>query len=261
MSNEMKDWLFDNQQEHKLLCKTVEQHTMFAAEQSDRVPLFGALYGSQNYGLATPESDVDTKVWLMPSFHDLYTAAKPYSKELHLGDAHVEGKDYRLMVGELKKQNMNFLETLFTPYYWVHPQCKAPFEFLKGYRESVARYDVKRGAHAFMGHMYNMYNRFKRDEKPKQVAHLMRLYDCLQRYALTDEPYEDLLFHPHSLEYLMAVRRGEVPVEELRDMAETYMGLANNLLEEMPEHEVNKDAEPAMNYFSRWVLDKRFKEF
>ena len=71
MSNEMKDWLFDNQQEQKLLCKTVEQHTMYAAEQSDRVPLFGALYGSQNYGLATPESDVDTKVWLMPSFHDL----------------------------------------------------------------------------------------------------------------------------------------------------------------------------------------------
>jgi hypothetical protein len=106
-----------------------------------------------------------------------------------------------------------------------------------------------------------MYNRFKRDEKPKQVVHLMRLYDCLQRYALTDEPYEDLLFHPHSLEYLMAIRRGEVPVEELRDMAETYMRLANNLLEEMPEHEVNKDAERTMDYFSRWVLDKRFKEF
>jgi hypothetical protein len=44
-------------------------------------------------------------------------------------------------------------------------------------------------------------------------------------------------------------------------MAETYMELANNLLEEMPEHEVNKDAEQSMNYFSRWVLDKRFKEF
>lgn len=240
------------------LTKTVEQHTMFAAEQSDRVPLFGALYGSQNYGLATPESDVDTKVWLLPSFHDLYTAAKPYSKELHLGDAHVEGKDYRLMVNELKKQNMNFLETLFTLYYWVHPQCEALFEFLKEHRESVARYDVKRGAHAFMGHMYNMYNRFKRDEKPKQVAHLMRLYDCLQRYALTDEPYEDLLFNPNNLEYLMAVRRGEVPVEELRDMAETYMGLADDLIKEMPQYEVNKDTEDVFDSFSKVMLMKKF---
>jgi len=240
------------------LTKTVEQHTLFAAEQSDRVPLFGALYGSQNYGLATPESDVDTKVWLMPSFHDLYTAAKPYSKELHLGDAHVEGKNYRLMVGELKKQNMNFLETIFTPYYWCGDTYKAEFDYLRNNRELVARYDVNRGAHAFMGHMYNMYNRFKRDEKPKQVAHLMRLYDCLQRYALTDEPYEDLLFHPNSLEYLMAVRRGEVPVEELRDMAETYMGLADNLIKEMPQYEVNKDAENVFDIFGKAMLMKKF---
>jgi hypothetical protein len=50
-------------------------------------------------------------------------------------------------------------------------------------------------------------------------------------------------------------------MEELHDMAETYMGLADNLIKEMPQYEVNKDAEWAMNYFSRWVLDKRFKEF
>ena len=243
------------------LLQTVREHTEYSYSQSGRMPIYGALYGSQNYGIATPESDVDTKVWSMPTFRDLYTAAKPYSKELHYEGAHVEAKDFRLMVGELKKQNMNFLETIFTPYYWCGTSYKTEFDYLRNNRELVARYDVNKGAHAFMGHMYNMYNRFKRDEKPKQVAHLMRLYDCLQRYVLTDEPYEDLLFHPHSLDYLMAVRRGEVPVEELRGMAETYMGLANNLLEEMPERELNKDAEQSMNYFSRWVLDKRFKEF
>lgn len=59
----------------------------------------------------------------------------------------------------------------------------------------------------------------------------------------------------------MAVRRGEVPIEELRDMAETYMELANNLLEEMPEHEVNKDVEQTMDYFSHWILNKKFKVF
>ena len=258
MSNEMKDWLFNNQQEQELLCKIIEQHTEYSRSQSGHIPIYGALYGSQNYGIATPESDVDTKIWLMPTFNDLYTAAKPYSKELRYEDAHVEAKDYRLMVGELKKQNMNFLETIFTPYYWCSNIYKTEFEYLRNNRELVARYDVNRGAHAFMGHMYNMYNRFKRDEKPKQVAHLMRLYDCLQRYALTDEPYEDLLFHPNSLEYLMAVRRGEVPVEELRDMAETYMGLANNLLEEMPQYDINKDAENVFDNFSRAVLMKKF---
>ena len=28
MSNEMKDWLYDNEQEEQLLCKTVEQHAV-----------------------------------------------------------------------------------------------------------------------------------------------------------------------------------------------------------------------------------------
>ena len=242
------------------LLSTVKTHMEYAYEQSHRTPLFAALYGSQNYGLATPESDVETKVWLMPYFMDLYTAAKPYSKELHCDGAHVEGKDFRLMVNELKKQNMNFLETIFTPYCWVLPAYEDYFNYLKQNREVVARYDVNRGAHAFLGHMYNMHNHFVRDENPKNVAHLMRLYDCLQRYTLTDEPYEDLLFKPNSLDYLMAVRRGEVPMEELRQMADTYMDLAENLVNELPQCEQSKEAEHVLNFFSELVLTKKFQE-
>ena len=54
------------------LFKTVRQHTEYSYSQSNHTPIYGALYGSQNYGIATPESDVDTKVWLMPTFRDLY---------------------------------------------------------------------------------------------------------------------------------------------------------------------------------------------
>ena len=240
------------------LLATVKSHMEYAEKTSSRIPMFAALYGSQNYGLATPESDVDTKVWLMPRLRDLALAEKPYSKELHYEDAHVEGKDYRLMLGELRKQNMNFLETIFTPYKVINPSYQWFYDILYTNREVIARMDVNRGAHAFMGHMYNMYNRFKRDEKPKQVAHLMRLYDCLQRYALTEEPYEDLLFKPNSRDYLMAVRRGEVPMEELHDMAETYMGLANNLLEEMPKHEKGIYAEGVLVYAAEEALMNKF---
>ena len=242
------------------LLATVKTHMEYAAAQSGRVHMFAALYGSQNYGIATPESDVDTKVWLMPRLRDLALAEKPYSKELHYEGAHVEGKDYRLMLGELRKQNMNFLETIFTPYKVVNPNYQWVYDTLYVNREAIARMNVSRGAHAFMGHMYNMYNRFKRDENPKQVAHLMRLYDCLQRYALTEEPYEDLLFKPNNRDYLMAVRRGEVPMEELHDMAETYMGLANNVLENLPENNVSTYtyAEGVLVYVAEDALLNKF---
>ena len=240
------------------LLATVKSHMEYAKKASGRVPMFAALYGSQNYGIATPESDVDTKVWLMPNLRDLALAEKPYSKELHCDGAHVEGKDYRLMLGELRKQNMNFLETIFTPYKVVNPNYQWFYNILYTNREAIARMDVNRGAHAFMGHMYNMYNRFKRDEKPKQVAHLMRLYDCLQRYTLTDETYEDLLFKPNSLDYLMAIRRGEVPVEELRLCANTYMHLAENLLNEMPKFEAKQEAESVLVYAAEEALMNKF---
>jgi hypothetical protein len=57
----------------------------------------------------------------------------------------------------------------------------------------------------------------------------------------------------------MAIRRGEVPMEELCEMAETYMGLAENLIKEMPQYEVNKDAENIFDNFSRAILMKKFE--
>ena len=98
------------------------------------------------------------------------------------------------------------------------------------------------GAMATFGHMCNMHKRFMRDGNPKQAAHLMRLHDALQRYALTDEPYEDLLFKPNSLDYLKIVREGRLPHEELKEVCETYMARGENIVKEMPKHEPNKEA-------------------
>ena len=57
----------------------------------------------------------------------------------------------------------------------------------------------------------------------------------------------------------MAVRRGEVPMEELHDMAETYMGLANNVLENLPENNVSTYAESVLVYIAEEILLKKFE--
>ena len=223
----------------------VEAHHEMARDHNayERAVMFTCLYGSQNYGLATETSDVDTKSYVFPSIRDVAFHRPLLSKELTASDgSHVEMKDYRDMFANIRKQSMNFLETLFTPYVVVDENWEKLYDTLHANREELARLDVNRGAMAMFGHMCNMYKRYLRDENPKQVAHLMRLHDALQRYALTDEPYENLLFKPNGLDYLKDVREGKVPAEELKKLGEVLLAQSEQLVKGMPKHELNKKA-------------------
>ena len=221
----------------------VAAHYEMACEYNayERAVMFTCLYGSQNYGLATDASDVDTKSYVFPSIRDVAYHRPLLSKELVAPDgSHVEMKDYRDMFANIRKQSMNFLETIFTPYVVVDKNWQKLYNCLHEKREELARLDVNRGAMATFGHMCNMYKNYLRDENPKQVAHLMRLHDVLQRYALTDEPYEDLLFKPNGLDYLRDVREGKVPAEELKKLGEVLVAQSEQLVKGLPKRESNK---------------------
>ena len=77
------------------------------------------LYGSQNYNLATKNSDVDTVAIIVPTFSDLCLRS-PISKELNIDGEHCNVKDIREYMKMIRKQNINFTETLFTEYRWVN---------------------------------------------------------------------------------------------------------------------------------------------
>lgn len=80
------------------------------------------LQGSQNYGLETPKSDVDTKLIVTPTFDEVVLNKKPISTtHVRANNEHTDLKDIRLMLATFRKQNLNFIEILFTPYAWVNP--------------------------------------------------------------------------------------------------------------------------------------------
>ena len=79
------------------------------------------LYGSQNYGLDTPDSDIDTKTLLIPSPRDVILGTKMVSTDLQISDGGLSNvKDYRAMFQNYLKGNINFVETLFTEYARVN---------------------------------------------------------------------------------------------------------------------------------------------
>ena len=87
------------------------EHYNKAKEKFPHTTILGVfLYGSQNYNIATEESDVDTIAILIPSFEDLVLET-PISKEIRFKNGeHCVAKDIREIVKQWKKQSLNFLE-------------------------------------------------------------------------------------------------------------------------------------------------------
>ena len=101
----------------------VKEHYEEALEKFQKNNIVGIfLQGSQNYGLEIPESDVDTKLIITPSFKDIALNHKPISTtHVRANQEHIDFKDIRLYMETFRKQNLNFLEILFTDFFSINP--------------------------------------------------------------------------------------------------------------------------------------------
>ena len=90
--------------ENKWLTR-VKEHYNYVCEKYGKDNVLGVfLYGSQNYGLATEESDVDTKAILIPILWDIAANKQPVSKELHMENGeHIEVKDIQGLKAYMKQ--------------------------------------------------------------------------------------------------------------------------------------------------------------
>lgn len=119
------------------------------------------LYGSQNYNIATDKSDVDTKAIIIPTVEQL--AFKPMRTEtIEFDDGgHCEIMSIVHWVENLKKQNVNFVETLFTQYRWINPFYLNKWKetFLEK-REDIANYDKDRMVKSICHQAINTLSRY-----------------------------------------------------------------------------------------------------
>lgn len=200
-----------------------ESLTMF--DKSRIVGIF--LQGSQNYGLQIPTSDVDTKLIVTPTFDEVVLNKKPISTtHVRANDEHIDLKDIRLMLATFRKQNLNFIEILFTPYFIVNPTFADEWGRLQAQKEKIAHYSPYNAVKTMKGIAMEKYHAMEHEYPsklevlvkygydPKQVSHLLRVKEYLQRY-INGESYEDCL-RPRNPEYLIAVKQGYFNLDEAR---------------------------------------------
>ena len=188
------------------IMKRLQEHYDEALEYFPENRIVGIfLQGSQNYGLDYEGSDIDTKLIVVPSLEDIVLNKKPVSTtHVRANDEHIDFKDVRLYMDTFRKQNLNFLEILFTPFKIINPMYANEWNRLVEAREEIARMNEFRAVKSMKGialeKFHAMEHRYPSkidiiDEygyDGKQVSHLIRVDDYLERY-IKGERYESCL--------------------------------------------------------------------
>lgn len=194
------------------------------------------LQGSQNYGLELPSSDVDTKLIVVPTFQDIALNNRPVSTtHVRTNDEHIDLKDIRLYVETFRKQNLNFLEILFTDHFIVNPMYEEQWSRLVNDREAIAHMNMYRAVKSMKGVALEKYHAMEHPypakldliEKygfdGKQVHHLIRVDDYLTRY-IKGESYKSCLRpSEHLIEHMLEYKQHEIPLDVARQEAKEVL--------------------------------------
>lgn len=260
------------------IMKRVQEHLEYLSRNGYEV-VFIALQGSQNYGLDiyTDEymSDVDTKAVVLPSFEDFVKNRKPVSTTIVLeNNEHIDVKDIREMFNTYKKQNINYIETLFTKYKIINAEYADLIEPLFENREEIAHLNFNQALRCIAGmsmekkkameHPYpNLLDKIEKyGYDPKQLHHIARMCDFIQKYV-SGKSYEECLVPDEGTrKKLLEIKTGKYDLETARMLAESFDNMTKSIKDcnSTEIDEINQSAIELLEKVKYDVLKYRFKK-
>lgn len=244
-----------NYHNNEWIMKQINRHYNYALTLYNEKQIIGVFcQGSQNYGLDLEISDIDTKCLLTPSFKDICLDRRPVSTSHILdNEEHLDAKDIRSYVSCFRKQNLNFLEILFTNYYILNPLYETQWNRLIVAREQIAHMNPFRAVKSMKGIALEKYHAMEHRYPAKvhlietygydgkQVHHLLRVEDYMRRY-INGESYLACLHPSESLvPHIMEYKRQEIPLEIARIEATEAIERVNKLADSFCEQIEDKE--------------------
>lgn len=254
----------------------LNQHYIEARKNYDKNQIMViCLQGSQNYKLDYENSDVDTKCLLLPNFKEICLNHKPVSTTIVLdNNEHLDTKDIRLYLQTFRKQNINFVEILFTPYYLVNSLYSAYWEELINHNEEIARLNPYRAVKTMKGvacekyhameHRYpskiDIIEKFGFDGK--QVSHLLRIQDFIKRYVEGEDYAKCLIPLPEHRNRIMSYKKQEIPLEiaqkEAKVVLDDIISFADAFCAKMADKE-NQETVDFLEDFGYRIMKEKIK--
>lgn len=206
----------------KIIARLQEHYDFLVNKGHEVVGVF--LQGSQNYGLDlyTSEyvSDIDSKAIILPSFDDFVYNRKAFSHTYILdNEEHIDTKDIRVMCEMWIKENISYIELLYTNFFIINPEYYDIVNALLENRDKIVDINKNQFLRCILGmamekrkaltHPYptiiDKINKFGYD--PKQLHHIVRLKEFIERYVsgeLVEECYKS-----NKKEYLLSLKLGK----------------------------------------------------
>ncbi|MCR8994736.1 nucleotidyltransferase domain-containing protein [Brevibacillus laterosporus] len=194
---------------------------------NERKTVLKALVGSHNYGLATPESDKDYKVFVLPTFDDLYHG-KMYAKGIVGAEDH-DVHDIRKAVNLWWKSNLNFLEVLYSKQLNSYSQ---EIRTILEMKKEIVRMNLPYLYNACKGMHFEKMKRLdkategtehlveKYGYNTKEALHAYRILDFPTRFAFTD--FEDfewaMTYKGITAQRMLDIKHGEYTREQYEEL-------------------------------------------
>lgn len=229
--------------------KEVQKHYNYLCSKGYEV-VFTALQGSQNYGLDEYSqeytSDVDTKSIVLPKFEDFVAARQPVSAVEIIKDdldreVHVEVKDIRIMFEMFLKENISYIELLYSKYVVVNPKYQKWVDRLMENRDFIASFDVKQFAKCIAGMAY---------EKQKALCHP---YPAVAEKIAAFGYDGKQLSHTARLLVFITEYAAGVPIEYCYTVPEVYKDTIMNYKKQLDEYGLPLSCEDAIERMNEYV--------
>lgn len=235
------------------------------------------LQGSQNYGLDVYnddyKSDIDAKAIVIPKLEDIILNKKPVSTTIVMdNNEHIDVKDIRVMKDMFIKQNLSYLELLYTDYYKYDSEFEEELEELKSIRNLVSDINRNQLFRCIKGmsmeklkaleHPYpNLLDKIEKfGYDPKQLHHILRLNEFITRYVL-GESFE-CCYKTYNPIKLIEVKKGCYSLNKARQLAVEYDADTKYICDNfITDNEiVNYETIEKLNNIITKILKKSFKE-
>lgn len=191
-----------------------------------------ALFGSQNYGLATTKSDVDTKSIIVPNLDDwTWGDTDKYNTTIELlNGEHAETKSLPDMCKQFIKCNINFIEILYTDYVDIAPGWEWLYNEFVSVRDRVVRHNDYKAAQTWLGYerqaLHRAFNstsvalgyREDCEYNPKALMNAFRIKESFIRFFQKGQDFKSAIDVCDMRGILLDVKLDPFP----KDIAEMY---------------------------------------
>lgn len=228
------------------------------------------LQGSQNYGLDIYDddykSDIDAKAIVLPTLRNIVLNETPVSTTIVLpNNEHIEVKDIRIMKDMFIKQNISYIELLYTKYYIANTDYESYVKSLIYMRDDISNINKNQFLRCIKGMSMEKYKALEHPyptlidkiEKfgydPKQLHHIMRLNEFVKRYLIHNEKLKDC-YWSRQQELLIEVKKGKYDLDTARTYALNFDKDTKELCDRYITNEeyINGNS---INELNNWVMN------